>query len=96
MTIIQPILTQQSITFLGRFNEDNLTVVITDKQNSDNIYSELLSTVYLNGLTTVLVTIPFLKDGNSYLIEVKNVDVLVYRGLCFCTSSVDLQNYQNN
>ena len=96
MTIIQPILTPQTITFLGRYIQDDLTVVLIDKQNDNNVYSELLPTVYLDGLTTVLVTVPFLKDGNNYLLEVSGTDGLCYRGLAFCTSSTDLQNYSNN
>ena len=96
MTIIKPISTQQEVTFLGRYIEDSLTVVLIDKQNDNNIYTSLLNTVFINGLTTVLIEVPFLKDGNNYLLEVSGTQGLCYRGLAFCTSKTDLQNYSNN
>ena len=96
MTIIRPIQTVQSISFLGRSNNASLTVQITDKQNDNNVYDELVSTILLNGVTTIEVEITFLKECNSYLIEVYDVAELVYRGLAFCTSQTDLQNYSNN
>jgi hypothetical protein len=96
MTILEPIATPQTISYLGRYNEGNLTVIITDKQNDNNVYSELLGTVILNGVTSVNVEVPFLKNGNHYLLEVKDNDNLVYRGLIFCTDVTDLQNYSNN
>ena len=96
MTIIKPISTQQEVTFLGRYVEDSLTVVLIDKQNDNNIYTSLLNTVFINGLITVLIEVPFLKDGNNYLLEVSGTHGLCYRGLAFCTSKTDLQNYSNN
>ena len=96
MTILQPITTVQTINYLGRFVKPTLTVNVIDKQNDNNHYTADLNTIQLNGTTTIEVTIPFLKEGNSYLLEIYDSLDIVFRGLCFCTSQTDLQNYNNN
>ena len=49
---------------------------------------------YYNGILTINFATPQLREGDSFEIELKENDNLIYRGKGYATAQTDLENYK--
>lgn len=92
MTILRPSLETQSITIIPRYDVENVTLTLTNELTQDvNTYTT--STSYSNGYMTIQFDLT-VYEMDSFNLEVKDGDTVLFRGKAFATDETDLENYK--
>lgn len=92
MTILRPSLETQSITIIPRYDVENVTLTLTNELTQDvNTYTT--STSYANGYMTIEFDLT-VYEMDSFNLEVKDGDTVLFRGKAFATDETDLENYK--
>lgn len=83
MHIVDSNLGSNIVNFIGRFDDSNVFIKITNKENR-KVYVNTVSNVTLSGISTINITYNF-KKKTRYLIEIckTNETTLIYRGLIY-------------
>lgn len=92
MTILRPALENQTITVIPRYEVENATLILYNKQ-TNSINSIEVETTYSNGYLTFSFDLTC-KEAESYDIELKDGEIVLFRGKAFATDETDLQNYK--
>lgn len=92
MIIFRPSSTTQTFTIIPRYNAENVTVIIKNKE-LDNVDVITTSTTFLNGYMTISINYN-VKEDYSYNIEIKDSETVIYRDVAYATDETDLQNYK--
>lgn len=94
MTILRPSLSTQTITFIPEYNIAD--VVLSIRQKSTSVWTDFnLTSAYANGYMTLVFDYE-VSESQNFEIEVKDNDVIIFRGNAFATEQNDLQNYKMN
>lgn len=94
MTILRPSLTTQTIVIIPEYNVTD--VVLSIRHKSTSVWTDFnLTSTYENGYMTLVFDYEVLESQN-FEIEVKDNDVILFRGNAFATEQTDLQNYKMN
>ena len=93
MTILRPALTPQTITIIPRYNVPYITVILLNEETQVLNQYEIEDLVYLNGYLTIPFDFECL-EGQSFNLEIKDGDNVLFRGKAFATDEEDLENYK--
>jgi hypothetical protein len=92
MTILRPSLETQSITIIPRYDAENVVLNLLNEEtqvlNTFNI-----SSTYANGYMGLEFDFDCL-EMQSFNLEVKDGDTVLFRGKAFATDETDLENYK--
>ena len=94
MTILRPSLTTQTITIIPRYDVENVTISIRDKQEDVTVNFNVSSS-YANGYMTLAFNYEVV-EAKNYDFTVKNGNDILFRGMAFATDETDLENYKIN
>jgi len=93
MIIIRPDNTTQTITIIPRYNATDLTVNLLNEETQVNNEFTEVATTYSNGYLTFSFNLTC-KEAESFNLEVKDGNIVLYRDKVFATDTVDLENYK--
>lgn len=93
MIIIRPNLETQTITIIPRYNATDLTVTLLNEETQVNNEFEEVEATYSNGYLTFSVDL-ICKESESFNLEVKDGNMVLFRDKVFATDQTDLQNYK--
>lgn len=93
MTILRPADTTQTVTIIPRYNATDLTVTLLNEETQVNNEFTEVDTTYANGYLTFSFNLTC-KEAESFNLEVKDGDIVLFRGKAFATDTVDLENYK--
>jgi len=93
MTILRPALTPQTITIIPRYTVPYITVILLNEETQVLNQYEIEDLVYLNGYLTIRFDFECL-EGQSFNLEIKDGDTVLFRGKAFATDETDLENYK--
>lgn len=92
MIILRPSLDTQSITIIPRYDVGNVTLTLSNEQTQDvNTFN--LSTTYANGYMSMSFDLT-VREMDSFKLEVKDGETVLFRDKAFCTDETDLENYK--
>lgn len=94
MTILNPNNTTHNIVIIPRYDVENITLILRNEETDVTEEFDLFST-YANGYMTIELE-KEVKEGENFEIEVRDINVILFRGKVFCTEQTDLENYKNN
>jgi len=93
MTILRPSLTTQEITIIPRYNVTSLTLDLLNEETQVLMRFDIEDLSYSNGYLTIRFDFNCL-EGQSFNLEIKSNDFVLFRGKAFATDTVDLENYK--
>lgn len=96
MIIIRPSLTTQTITIIPRYQPSNLEFFRLNFLNEETQQESSISVSdinYVNGYLILAFDLECL-EGESFNLEVKEENNVLYRDKVFATDTVDLENYK--
>jgi hypothetical protein len=95
MTIFRPANPNQLITIIARYIVGSVTLTLKNKGNKTyQVFNDLPTTI-VNGFMTVVITKKVF-EGESFEIEIKDGQYILFRGIAFSTNQIDLENYKIN
>lgn len=93
MIIIRPSFTAQDITIIPRYNVTLVTVNLLNEETQVMSSFDIEDLIYSNGYLTIGFDFECL-EGQSFNLEIKDGDNVLYRDKVFATDTVDLENYK--
>lgn len=96
MIIIRPSLTTQTITVIARYQPSNLEFFRLNFLNEETQQESSISVSdinYVNGYLILTFDLECL-EGESFNLEIKEENNVLYRDKVFATDTVDLENYK--
>lgn len=94
MIVINPDNTVHELIFIPRYDVESVTLILRNKE-TDETETTTQGTTYANGYMTISLTKDVL-ETQSYEMEVRDEETVLFRDKIFCTSQTDLENYQVN
>jgi hypothetical protein len=92
MTILRPNLETQSITIIPRYDVETVTLTLLNEE-TQVLNTFTVSTTYANGYMGLEFDFDCL-EAQSFNLEVKDVNTVLFRGKAFATDETDLENYK--
>jgi len=94
MIVINPDDTVHQLVFIPRYDIESVTLILRNKETNET-ETTTQSTTYANGYMTISLTKTVL-ETQSYEMEVRDDETVLFRDKIFCTDQTDLENYQVN
>lgn len=92
MTILRPNLSTQTITIIPRYDIPSVSISLLNEETQfNNLFT--CSTSYGNGYMTISFELTVL-ETESFNLEVKDGNVVLFRGKAFATDETNLENYK--
>ena len=95
MTIFRPADATQTVTIIPRYDVATISVKLRNESKATAETFENVSTTYGNGYLTFNI-LKEVKEGENYEIELTDNETIIFRGKCFSTDEIDLENYKIN
>jgi hypothetical protein len=92
MTILRPNLETQSITIIPRYDVETVTLTLLNEE-TQVLNTFTVSTTYANGYMGLEFDFDCL-EAESFNLEVKDINAVLFRGKAFATDETDLENYK--
>jgi hypothetical protein len=92
MTILRPSLDTQTITVIARYDSSDVTLTLLNEE-TQVLNSFDISTTYSNGYLGLEFEFTPL-EAESFNLEIKDGDIVLFRGKAFATDETDLENYK--
>ncbi len=92
MTILRPSLETQSITIIPRYDVENVTLTLLNEE-TQVLNTFTVSNTYANGYMTIEFDLT-VKEAESFNLEIKDGNTVLFRGKAFATDETDLENYK--
>lgn len=96
MTILRPSLTAQDITIIPRYQPSNLEFFrlnFLNEETQEELSVSVSDINYVNGYLTLTFDFECL-ESESFNLEIKEGDNVLFRGKAFATDEEDLENYK--